>query len=64
MEQFIEFFKGVDEKVLIMGLSVVLLWTFLKALRGLIHVLLFISIVVVAVNQFPAVKNFFVSLIS
>jgi len=64
MEHFIDFIQGLDQKTLIMGVSVVLLWIFLKALRGLIHCLIFICVVAVVISQFPAVKHFFMSLIS
>ena len=64
VEHFIDILKGLDQKTLVMGISVVLLWIFLKALRGLIHVLLFLSVIAVVVVEFPAVKHFFISLIS
>ena len=64
MEHLIDYIHGLDQKTLVMGVSIVLLWIFLKALRGLIHFLLFVSVVAVVIIQFPTVKHFFISLIS
>ena len=64
MEFLIDLINSLDQKIIVIGVSMILLWIFLKTMRGLIYVALCLAAVVVVVNQFPAVRNFFVSLIS